>query len=50
MERDPDTGQTTKNATEARAGVKLGAMRYVLAIGIALAILFMFGARAFGLW
>jgi hypothetical protein len=41
----------TDNETEAvdvRAGVELGAMRYVLGIGIVLAILFMIAAYLFG--
>ncbi len=50
MQNDPNTGEPELNKTEARAGVTLGAMRYVLAIGIAVAVLFMLGARAFGIW
>jgi hypothetical protein len=50
MQNDPNTGETELNKTEARAGVTIGAMRYVLIIGLAVAILFMIGARSFGIW
>jgi hypothetical protein len=50
MQNDPNTGQPQLNKTEARAGVTLGAIRWVLILGIACAIIFMIAARSFGMW
>jgi hypothetical protein len=45
---DPETGKATLSPVEARGGVKVGAMRYVLGIGLLIAVIGMTAAFLLG--